>query len=135
MTDSPKDIALIVGGVVEMVWLNTTIEAVIPTLPQGDHDLVEFELGQVSCGMLWDGETLSSPPAPPPPPRRISKGLVNTRLATAGLSEAFMAELQARPAFMLSWVTPSAFGISVADPDLLDVLDAIGADAAVILAP
>lgn len=128
------DIALIEAGAVAQVWRNSELEAVLPTLPEGDHDLVAFDAGAVRCGMLFDGETLSEPPAPPAQPRRISKGIITGRLAAAGLSEAFMTALAARPAFMLAWVTPSAFGISVADPDLLDALGAAGADAEAILA-
>lgn len=134
MTDTPKDIALVVDGVVTMAWLDATIEAVLPTLPEGDHDLVEFELGAVRCGMLCDGEALSEPPAPPAPPRRISKALVVERLIAADKAAAFMAELAANPAFNLAWITPSPLGVPVDDADLLAVLDTIDAEAAEILA-
>lgn len=128
------DIALIEAGAVAQVWRNSELEAVLPTLPEGDHDLVAFDAGAVRCGMLFDGEALSEPPAPPAPPRRVAKGTIADRLQAAGLSEAFMAALTARPAFMLTWITPATLGVLVTNADLLDVLDAIGADAETILA-
>lgn len=66
MTDTPKDIGLVVDGTIAMVWLDSSIEAVLPTLPEGEHDLREYEAGTVLCG--YDAETLAPPPAPPPPP-------------------------------------------------------------------
>lgn len=134
MTDTPKDIGLVVDGVIAMVWLDSSIEAVLPTLPEGEHDLVEFGPGAVRCGMLFDGEALSEPPAPPTPPRRISKTLVVERLIAADKAAAFMTALAANPAFNLSWITPAPLGVPVDDADLLAVLDTIDADASEILA-
>lgn len=128
------DIALIQDGAVVQVWRDATADDAVATLPEGDYDLVAFDAGAVRCGMLFDGETLSEPPAPPAPPRRVAKETIADRLQAAGLSEAFMAALTARPAFMLTWITPATLGVLATNADLLDVLDAIGADAETILA-
>lgn len=59
------DTALIQNGVVVLVWRGQSAVQVAPQ--QGD--LVEFALGRVACGMLWDGVTLTAPePEPVAPP-------------------------------------------------------------------
>ena len=125
MTDTPKDTALIVGGVVAQVWRNSTIEAVTPTLPEGEHDLIEFDDAAVRCGMLWDGEELSDPPGPPPPRRTIPKSTITARLRAMGKFAAAWAGLMADPDKYDQWYTPDWPNVFADDAGLLAFLEVL----------
>jgi len=67
--------------------------------------------------------------------RMIRKSLVQQRLIDAGLMELAYAALTSQPAAFARWFAPDHPEVYADDPDALAMLVAIGADAAVVMAP
>jgi hypothetical protein len=67
--------------------------------------------------------------------RRVLKSTVQQRLIDAGLMGKAYVALTANPVYFARWFAPDHPTVYADDPDALTLLDAIGADAAVIMAP
>lgn len=94
------------------------------------------DLFSVKPGWKHDGSSFFQTPPPPPAPaatRYIPVWLARQRLEEAGLWDEVSAIIFSNPAMALKVLTLES-GIDVADPQVLQVLEAVGADPAVILA-
>lgn len=93
---------------------------------------------EAQIGWLVEGDSLVAPPPPEPqePLRRmVQKSVIVTRLQEAGLlqaaSDALAGDLYARE----RWYAADKSAIYADDPEAVALLEAIGADPEVILAP
>ncbi|MCX5569589.1 hypothetical protein [Kaistia nematophila] len=73
--------------------------------------------------------------APPPPRRMIRKSLVKQRLIDLGLMDAAYAALTSQPVAFARWFDMDYPEVYADDPDALALLDSIGADPEVVMAP
>ena len=85
----------------------------------------------------WEaaGNTIAPYVAPPPERRRVAKSLIVERLNAAGLLAAAKQALSADLYAQERWYAPGQPAVYADDPETLALLNAIGADAATILAP
>jgi hypothetical protein len=72
---------------------------------------------------------------PPAPRRQVQKALVEQRLIEAGLMDAAFAALSSSGVLFARWYSRISDSVFFDDPDALALLDAIGADPEVIMAP
>lgn len=96
----------------------------------------ETELSQiVNVTEVISAWTAAAPPPPPPPPRRmVPKSTIVTRLNTAGKLSAASSALNADLYTRERWYAPDKPALYFDDPEALALLQAIGADPAVIMA-
>ncbi len=92
------------------------------------------DLFAVKIGWKYDGVSFSQTTAPvaPPAPRYIPVWLARQRLEEMGLWDEVSAIIFANPAMALKVLTLES-GLDVNDPQVLQVLAAVGADPAVVL--
>ncbi|MDF2994685.1 MAG: hypothetical protein K0R27_322 [Xanthobacteraceae bacterium] len=107
------DPAVILGLLADGIW--------------GTDDLAEH-------GLAVGDEPDPEPEPSPPPRRRLPKSLVQDRLIAAGKLDAAYAALTAHPASFARWFAPDHPEVYADDPDALELLAAIGADAAQVMA-
>lgn len=128
------DTALIVDGIVAQVWRDCDqVRAIQTGAPEGG-ELVEFAAGLVVCGMLWDGDDLTSPGVTSPR-RLMPKSVIQDRLITAGKMDEVFTTLMSSPADFAKWFAPDWPNVFADDERMLEVLDAVGADIETITAP
>lgn len=105
-----------------------------PRIDVPDTDVVLFATPEGWSDADLDLRVVSSSqeqPSPPIPPRKISKSIILSRLTDDQLSKADgMMTIRQKE----KWRMPGHSSVSVEDTDLLDILRAIGANAAAVLA-
>lgn len=80
-------------------------------------------------------ETANLEDVPPPPKRQVAKTVIQQRLDDAKLLGAAMTALMARPEAFARWLNQKFPAVDFDDPEALALLEAIGADPDVVMAP
>lgn len=140
------DCVLVQNDTAHQIWPDTTKAALCFKLHDGEvtpraifHPdivtaIVEVEAGSVVAGAVYADGAFTNPAAPPAPRRLIRKALIIDRLQAAGLLAAGRAALDAADLYTQErWNVRTE--IYVDDPAAIAMLNAIGADPEVILAP
>lgn len=142
------DCIRIENGRAAEIWRNTSKAALCFRVHDGETEpravfapaivaaIVEAESGAVQEGQAWNGAGFDPLPEAPPAPRRmVRKSVIIARLIAADKIGAAKVALDSDPSAYARWWAPDKPSIYADDAEALGLLNAIGADPAVILAP
>lgn len=126
------------SGILGVVWRRDDGTLHRDLLAPGDDVSSLPEDLQATIRKAWTDEVIAAWRASivdVPPKRTVPKSVIVSRLIEAGKIGAAYQALNSNPEYWARWVASDRPAINYDDPDALKLLQAIGADPAVILAP